>query len=103
MAKAISPIPAGFRSLTTHLAVSNAAKYIDFLKKALGAEVISGSPGPGGKLMHAQVCIGDSILMFADDFGAKFSMATQPGRKPSPPGVKSPCLLETSSGATATV
>ena len=74
MAKAISPIPAGFHSLTTHLAVSGAAKYIDFLKNAFGAEEISRSPGPGGKLMHAEVRIGDSILMFSDDFGGEFGL-----------------------------
>jgi PhnB protein len=69
MAKATSPIPPGFHSLTTHLCVPGAAKYIDFLKSAFGAEEISRSPAPGGKLMHAQVRMGDSILMFADDFG----------------------------------
>jgi len=74
MAKAISPIPSGFHSLTAHLAVSGAAKYIDFLKNAFGAEEISRSPGPGGKLMHAQVRIGDSILMFSDDFGVEFGL-----------------------------
>ena len=74
MAKATSPIPAGFHSLTIHLAVPGAAKYIDFLKTAFGAEEISRSPGPGGKLMHALVRVGDSTLMFADDFGAEFGM-----------------------------
>lgn len=74
MAQATSPIPTGFHSLTAHLAVPGAAKYIDFLKSAFGAEEISRSPGPGGKLMHAQVRIGDSMLMFSDDFGAEFGM-----------------------------
>jgi uncharacterized glyoxalase superfamily protein PhnB len=70
MAKAISHIPAGFHSLTAHLCLPGAAKYIDFLKSAIGAEEISRSPGPGGKLLHAQGRIGDSFLMFSDDFGA---------------------------------
>src|SRR5271165_2859599 len=84
MPKATSPIPAGFHSLTPHLAIQGvtttgggklgAAQYIDFLKRAFGAEEISRSPGPGGKLMHAQVRIGDSFLMFSDDFGADFGM-----------------------------
>ena len=74
MAKAISPVPSGFHSLTIHLAVSGAAKYIDFLKSAFGAEEISRSPGPGGKLLHAQVRIGDSFLMFNDDFGPEAGM-----------------------------
>jgi uncharacterized glyoxalase superfamily protein PhnB len=74
MAKATSPIPAGFHSLTAHLCIPGAAKYIDFLKSAFGAEEISQSPGPGGKLLHAQVRIGDSFLMFSDDFGADMGL-----------------------------
>jgi uncharacterized glyoxalase superfamily protein PhnB len=74
MAKATSPIPAGFHSLTAHLCVPGAAQYIDFLKSAFGAEEIRQSPGPGGKLMHAEVRIGDSRLMFSDDFGVEFGL-----------------------------
>jgi PhnB protein len=74
MAKAASPIPAGFHSLTPHLVVPGAAKYIDFLKSAFGAVEVSRSPGPGGRLMHAQVQIGDSALVFNDDFGAGMGM-----------------------------
>src|SRR5437867_4315461 len=68
MAKATSPIPPGFHSLTPHLSVDGAAKYIDFLVMAFGATEIHRAPGPGGKLMHALVKIGDSMLMFADLF-----------------------------------
>src|SRR5437868_9601371 len=68
MAKATTPIPPGFHTLTTHLSVNGAAKYIDFLQKAFGATEIRRSPGPGGKLMHVLVKIGDSMLMFADHF-----------------------------------
>ena len=74
MAKSTSPIPTGFHSLTPHLHIEGAAKYIDFLKRAFGAEELSRSPGPGGKLMHALVRIGDSMLMFNDDFAAEFGM-----------------------------
>ncbi len=75
MAKANSPIPPGFHTVTPHLIIKGgAAAYIDFLKKAFNAVEIARSPGPGGKLMHAQVKIGDSILMFADDFSAEFHM-----------------------------
>jgi len=74
MAKPTTPIPAGFHSLTAHLCIDGAAKYIDFLKSAFDAEEIRRSPGPGGKLMHAQVRIGDSFLMFSDDFGSDFGM-----------------------------
>lgn len=72
MAKSTTPIPPGFHSLTVHLCIDGAAKYIDFLKSAFGAVEISRSPGPGGKLMHALVRVGDSMLMFNDDFGAEF-------------------------------
>ena len=68
MAKASSPIPAGFHTLTPHLTVDGAAKYIDFLKQAFGAVETSRSPGPGGKLMHVGMKIGDSMIMFADHF-----------------------------------
>ncbi|MDR3701739.1 MAG: VOC family protein, partial [Candidatus Sulfopaludibacter sp.] len=74
MAKAASPIPPGFHTVTPHLSIKGAAAYIDFLKKAFNAVEIARSPGPGGKLMHAQVQIGDSNLMFADDFSAEFHM-----------------------------
>ena len=68
MAKATAPIPPGFHSLTPHLSVKGAADYIDFLTKAFGATEMHRAPGPGGKLMHATVRIGDSMLMFADHF-----------------------------------
>jgi PhnB protein len=74
MAKSTTPIPAGYHSLTAHLCIDGAARYIDFLKTAFGAVEISRSPGPGGKLMHAQVRIGDSLLMFNDDFGDGFGL-----------------------------
>ena len=68
MAKAAHPIPPGFHTLTVHLTVRGCAAYIDFLKQAFNAIEISRSPGPGGKLMHANVRIGDTILMLNDDF-----------------------------------
>lgn len=68
MPKAKNHIPEGFRTLTAHLTVNGAANYIDFLKRAFNAIEVSRSPGPGGKLMHAHVRIGDSALMFHDSF-----------------------------------
>lgn len=52
-----------------HLSVEGAAKYIDFLKSAFGAVELSRSPGPDGKLMHALLQIGDSMIMLNDDMG----------------------------------
>ncbi|HTS29824.1 MAG TPA: VOC family protein [Bryobacteraceae bacterium] len=74
MSTTVNPIPPGFHSLTLHLGVEGAAAYIDFLKNAFGAVEISRSPGPGGKLMHAQLKIGDSLIMLADDFSQEFGM-----------------------------
>jgi PhnB protein len=61
MSKTVSPIPPGFHSITPHLSVNGAAAYIDFLKKAFNATEIARSPGPGGKLMHALMRVGDSM------------------------------------------
>jgi PhnB protein len=72
MPKPANPIPSGFHSVTVHLTVNGAAAFADFLVRAFGGVEISRAPGPGGKIMHAQVRIGDTILMFADDFGAEF-------------------------------
>jgi PhnB protein len=72
MSTSVNPIPPGFHSLTLHLNVEAAAKYIDLLKDAFGAVEISRSPGPGGKLMHALVQIGDSMLMLNDDMGTAY-------------------------------
>lgn len=74
MAKAASPIPAGFHSLTIHLVVKGAVAYCDFLKRAFNGTEIDRSPGPGGKLMHATYKIGDSMLMFSDDFAEEMHM-----------------------------
>jgi PhnB protein len=74
MAQSTTPIPPGFHALTPHLVVKGAAAYVDFLKKAFNAVEIRRSPGPGGKLMHAQLQIGDSMLMLADDFAVEFHM-----------------------------
>ncbi len=63
------PIPDGFHSVTPHLVVDGASKAIDFYKKAFGAEEVFRMPAPDGKrLMHAEVKIGNSVIMLADDF-----------------------------------
>jgi uncharacterized glyoxalase superfamily protein PhnB len=68
MSKAsVKTVPDGFHSLTPHLICSDSAAAIDFYKRAFGAEEIMRMPGPDGKLMHASVRIGDSILMLADE------------------------------------
>ena len=54
--------------LLPYLTVSDGAAAIEFYKKAFGAEEVMRFPGPGGKIMHAEVKIGDSIVMLADEF-----------------------------------
>lgn len=61
------PIPEGFHTVTPSLVVRDAAKAIDFYKKALGAQELVRMPGPDGKIMHAEIKIGDSIIFLADE------------------------------------
>jgi len=64
----VKPIPEGFHSITPHLCVKGAAQAIDFYKQAFGAEEIFRMPSPDGRIMHAEIKIGDSIVMLADEF-----------------------------------
>jgi uncharacterized glyoxalase superfamily protein PhnB len=64
----VKPIPEGFHSVTPHLCVKGAAKAIDFYKQAFGAEEISSMSSPDGRVLHAEIKIGDSIVMLADEF-----------------------------------
>jgi PhnB protein len=60
-------IPAGYHSVTPYLIVKGAAGAIDFYKKAFGAAEQMRFPGPGGKIGHAEIKIGDSVVMLADE------------------------------------
>lgn len=64
---AVKPIPEGMHSLTPHLVCAGAADAIEFYKRAFGAVELGRMPGPDGKLMHAMVRIGDSMLMLVDE------------------------------------
>ncbi len=69
MASKIKPIPDGFHSITPYLIVKGAAQAIEFYQKAFGAKERFRLPGPGGKTIgHAEIQIGDSIIMLADEF-----------------------------------
>jgi PhnB protein len=68
--KKISPIPAGFHTVTPYLSVVGAAQAIEFYKKAFSAKEISRETMPDGKLLHARIKIGDSIVMLSDAFDA---------------------------------
>ena len=64
---AVAPIPAGYHSVTPYLIVNGAAKAIEFYQKAFDAKELLRFDGPGGKVAHAEVKIGDSPVMLADE------------------------------------
>jgi PhnB protein len=63
-----SHVPTGYSTLTPYITVHDAAAAIDYYVRAFGATEIMRMPAPGGKVMHAEVKIGDSHLMLADEF-----------------------------------
>ena len=67
MPKKVKPVPTGFHAVTPALNQANAAQTIDFCKKAFGAKERMRMAGPGGKIMHAEIVIGDSIIMLNDE------------------------------------
>jgi PhnB protein len=71
---AVKPIPEGYHSVTPYLILDNATRALEFYKKALGAVELLRMPAPGGKIGHAEIKIGDSPIMLADEnpeMGAK--------------------------------
>ena len=64
----VKPVPEGMHTVTPHLVCAGAADAIEFYKKAFGAEEVMRLPGPNGKLGHATIRIGDSVIMLADEF-----------------------------------
>ena len=65
----VKPIPDGFHTLTAYLSVRGATQAIDFYKRAFGAIERFRMPAPDGKKIgHAEIVIGDSIVMLADEF-----------------------------------
>lgn len=64
----VNPIPEGYRTVTPYLIVGGAAKAIDFYQRAFGAKERMRHEMPGGAIGHAEIEIGDSVLMLADEF-----------------------------------
>src|SRR5271157_5465664 len=64
--KKFEPIPSGFHTVTPYLAIKGAAQAIEWYKKAFGAKELVRQEGPEGKLMHARLRIGDSVVMMSD-------------------------------------
>ena len=62
------PIPEGYHTATPYLIIGGAAAAIEFYKKAFGATELFRFPAPGGKIGHAEIKIGDSPIMLADEY-----------------------------------
>jgi uncharacterized glyoxalase superfamily protein PhnB len=69
VAAAVRPIPEGYHTVTPYLVVPGLAKLIDFLKQAFGATERGRFEEPDGRIMHAEMTIGDSILMMGEPHG----------------------------------
>jgi PhnB protein len=67
MPKQVQPIPPGYHSVTPYLVVNNAARAIEFYHRAFGAKEIMRMDGPPGKIGHAELKIGDSVIMLSDE------------------------------------
>ena len=65
---ATQPIPEGYHTVTPYLAVDDAAQAIEYYKKAFGAKERVRMDAPGGKIGHAELEVGDSLVMLADQF-----------------------------------
>jgi len=63
----VKPIPDGYHTFTAYLALPDAGKAIDFYKQAFGAIELCRMPSPEGRIGHAELKIGDSVIMLADE------------------------------------
>ena len=75
----VQAVPTGYHTLTPYMTVRDAARAIEFYKQAFGAVERGAMKGPDGKVMHAELIIGDSIVMLADEqpqFGALSPQST---------------------------
>ena len=63
----VKPIPEGYRTITPYLVVNDGAAAMEFYRRAFGAKEVMRMEAPGGKIAHAELKIGDSILMLADE------------------------------------
>lgn len=64
----VKAIPEGYHSITPYLCVRGGAKAIEFYKQAFGATEVLRLDGPGDRVGHAEIRIGDSVIMLADEF-----------------------------------
>lgn len=79
MARATKAVPEGHHTVTPQLTLDDAARAIDWYKKALGAEEVARAAGPDGKIMHAEIRIGNSLIMLNDEVGGAKSAKAMGG------------------------
>src|SRR5215470_16777272 len=75
MTAKVRSVPEGYHTITPYITIKGADKLIDFLKKAFGAQERFRFPGPGGTIAHAELQIGDSMIMLGEA-GAQSPVAT---------------------------
>jgi PhnB protein len=63
----VKPVPTGYRNVTPYLVIDGAARALDYYKQVFGATERMRMPGPDGKIGHAEITIGDSMIMLADE------------------------------------
>lgn len=68
MSGKVKPIPKGYEGATPYLIIKGAARALEFYKNAFGASEVMRMPGPGGTVGHAEIKIGQAIIMLADEF-----------------------------------
>jgi len=66
MAGKVKPIPENYHRVTPYLVVDGAAEAIDFYSRVFGATEVMRMPAPGNKIGHAEIKVGDSVVMLAD-------------------------------------
>jgi PhnB protein len=79
---AVAPLPAGYPTVTPYLVVDAANEAIEFYKQAFGATELFRLAAPGNKVAHAEIRIGDSPVMLADEDGAMNPSAKKLGATP---------------------
>src|ERR1044072_2778590 len=77
MAGKVRPIPEGYHTVTPYIRVSDGTRAIEFYKRAFGAEERSRMNGPDGRMMHAELKIGDSFLMLSEEMPGTDNRAPQ--------------------------
>jgi PhnB protein len=82
MAGKVNAIPDGYHSVTPYLIIKGAAAAIEFYKKAFGATEIMRMPQPDGRIGHAEIQIGNSRVMLADEFPERGIQGPAGGRSP---------------------